>query len=179
VGFLSRGVADAQTLPRCRRYPESMSEFSSWASSPARRRNMQANRSRDTKPELAVRRLVHAAGLRYRVHVAPSSGLRRKADLVFTRQRVAIFIDGCFWHGCRQHSHDVRMNASYWTKKIGTNIARDADTNARLSAIGWTVLRYWEHQDPGEVACHIIGVIRSTRHSADADLNVDGRLPIQ
>lgn len=77
-----------------------MEAVESWASTPGRRRNMQAIRSRDTKPELAVRRLVHAAGLRYRVGVRPEPSLRRTADLVFTKRRVAVFIDGCFWHGC-------------------------------------------------------------------------------
>src|SRR4051812_11803342 len=91
----------------------------SWASSPGRRRNMQANRSRDTRPELAVRRLLHSQGLRYRVAIAPEPGLRRKADIVFTRTRVAVFIDGCFWHGCPEHGRSVfQHNIDYWPDKI-------------------------------------------------------------
>lgn len=129
--------------------------------SPGRRLNMQAIRSRDTGPELAVRRIVHAAGLRYRVNFSPIPGLRRTADLVFTRKRVAVMIDGCFWHGCIQHSHKVSKNSEYWIRKLASNISRDLDTNARLVSAGWTVLRFWEHEDPNEVAKNIIRVVRT------------------
>lgn len=109
---------------------------------------MQANRSRDTKPELRVRRALHALGLRYRVGIAPDPGLRRRADIVFTRARVAVFIDGCFWHGCPEHGRSrFNHNADYWPDKIAGNIARDADTTERLQIAGWHVLRYWEHED--------------------------------
>lgn len=125
---------------------ESMTK--SWASSPGRRRNMQANRSRDTKPELEVRRALHRLGLRYRVAVAPEPGLRRRADIVFTRARVAVFIDGCFWHGCPQHGRrSFNHNADYWPAKISANVARDVDTTERLREAGWLVLRFWEHED--------------------------------
>lgn len=121
---------------------------------------MQANRSRDTKPELAVRRRLHRQGLRYRVAIAPDPGLRRKADIVFTRARVAVFIDGCFWHGCPEHGRRAfQHNADYWQCKIATNTARDEDTNARLRAAGWTVLRYWEHESAEAVAQKIEAVI--------------------
>lgn len=130
-----------------------MGESGSWASTPGRRRNMQANRSRDTQPELAVRRLLHAQGLRYRVATAPLPGLRRRADIVFTRQRIAVFIDGCFWHGCEDHGRkSFQHNVDYWPAKIATNMARDVDTTARLSAAGWHVMRFWEHESPGDVA---------------------------
>lgn len=125
---------------------------------------MQANRRRDTKPELAVRRRLHAAGLRYRVDAAPISGLNRRADVVFTKQKVAVFIDGCFWHGCPGHgSHKFGMNAEYWSRKIEANQARDVDTNRRLITAGWTVLRYWEHADPADVAATIIEVLDACR----------------
>lgn len=134
----------------------------SWASSPGRRRNMQANRSRDTQPELAVRRLLHSMGLRYRVSTAPEPGLRRKADIVFTRPRVAVFIDGCFWHGCPKHGRrGFQHNTEYWPDKIASNIARDDDTNARLRSAGWTVLRFWEHEDAAEVADEIVRILRA------------------
>lgn len=114
---------------------------------------MQANRSRDTQPELAVRRLLHAAGLRYRVAIRPVPTLPRRADIVFTKSRIAVFIDGCFWHGCPQHgSRRFGTNSEYWTAKIARNKARDADTTDQLQRFGWTVLRYWEHADTFEVA---------------------------
>ena len=110
---------------------------------------MQANRSRDTAPELAVRRILHANGYRYRVHFQPEPRLRRKADIVFTRQRIAIFIDGCFWHGCPEHGRqDFNHNADYWPSKIATNRARDLETTEVLQASGWKVLRFWEHESP-------------------------------
>ncbi|MFI2279731.1 very short patch repair endonuclease [Nocardia beijingensis] len=132
----------------------------SWASTPGRRRNMQANRSRDTKPELAVRRLLHSQGLRYRVAIAPDPTLRRKADIVFPKAKVAVFIDGCFWHGCPEHGRRIfQHNTDYWPTKIATNIARDNDTTGRLESIGWTVLRFWEHEDATAVADTIAQVV--------------------
>ncbi len=113
---------------------------------------MQANRSRDTRPELAVRKLVHAMKLRYRVNARPLANLRRTADLVFTRARVAVFIDGCFWHGCPDHHRQPKNNADYWISKIQRNRARDNDTDTALTLAGWTVLRFWAHQTPDEIA---------------------------
>lgn len=128
---------------------------------------MQANRSRDTQPELAVRRLLHRAGLRYRVAVAPEVSVRRKADVVFTRRRIAVFIDGCFWHGCPEHGRrEFRSNVEYWPSKIASNVARDTDTNSRLEALGWIVLRYWEHEDPAKVASRITSVVRGHASSS-------------
>lgn len=137
-----------------------MSSDESWASSPTARRVMLGNRSRDTKPELAVRRLLHAGGLRYRVAFQPVRGLRRTADIVFPRQRVAVFIDGCYWHACPVHGTSAKSNADYWSGKLAGNVARDADTNARLEAEGWTVLRFWEHEDSKSVAAAIMDVVR-------------------
>ena len=128
------------------------SESGSWASSPATRKSMKANRSRDTKPELAVRSAVHRRGLRFRVAARPLADLRRTADMVFRKARIAVFVDGCFWHGCPEHHTQPNTNRGYWASKISDNIARDADTNARLEAAGWTVLRFWEHEDPEAVA---------------------------
>ncbi len=132
----------------------------SWASSAANRKTMQANRSRDTRPELAVRSAVHARGLRYRVAVRPVRTVRRSADLVFTRARVAVFLDGCFWHGCPEHFHMPATNPDYWGPKIAANAARDAETDALLAAEGWTVLRFWEHAIAVEAATRIEGVVR-------------------
>ncbi|MGL5827339.1 MAG: very short patch repair endonuclease [Nocardioides sp.] len=128
----------------------------SWASSPGRRRNMQAIRSRDTAPELAIRRELHRLGLRYRVAIAPEPSIRRRADIVFTRARVAVFIDGCFWHGCQEHGRSsFNHNVDYWPAKIQTNVARDADTNRQLANAGWHVLRYWEHENQRDVVADI------------------------
>lgn len=108
---------------------------------------MQGNRSRDTAPELALRKLLHARGLRYRVDVRPVKSLRRKADIVFTRQRICVFVDGCFWHRCPDHGTTPRTNNTYWSTKIETNARRDRETDERLADEGWTVLRFWEHDD--------------------------------
>lgn len=116
---------------------------------------MRGNRSRDTKPELAVRQLVHARGLRYRVNARPLPSLRRTADMVFSRRQIAVFIDGCFWHGCPEHYVPSKSNRSYWAPKIAANMSRDAETNRTLSDAGWTVLRYWSHLPPEEVAASV------------------------
>lgn len=125
---------------------------------------MRANRRRDTNPELAVRRLVHAMGLRYRVDHPPlSANKRSRADLVFTRAKVAVFIDGCFWHGCPQHHTVASTNAAFWKAKAEGNRARDERTNTALRDAGWTVLRFWEHQDPRTVADAIQKAVLSAR----------------
>lgn len=133
----------------------------SWASSDHTRRAMRGNKSRDTAPELAVRRLVHAMGLRYRVNARPLPNLRRTADLVFTKRRVAVFIDGCFWHGCPTHHRRPAANAEYWIAKVERNRARDHNTDVTLGAEGWTVLRYWAHESPDRVAADIYTVVTS------------------
>jgi len=137
-----------------------MPTYESWESSAASRKVMQSNRSRDTTPELAVRRRLHAAGLRFRVARRPEPTLNRTADIVFTKQRVAVFIDGCYWHACPEHGTVARANASYWSEKLASNVARDADTTSRLQAAGWTVLRFWEHEDPDTVAATIAAAAR-------------------
>ncbi|WP_051801378.1 very short patch repair endonuclease [Streptomyces sp. NRRL F-525] len=108
--------------------------------------------SRDTTPDLAVRRLLHAAGLRYRVSV-PVPGLpRRTIDIVFTRNKIAVFMDGCFWHGCPEHATQPKANAEWWRAKLDENMARDVETTDHLTAEGWTVLRFWEHESPERVS---------------------------
>ena len=124
---------------------------------------MQSNRSRDTKPELALRSAVHALGLRYRVSAKPLPGLRRTADLVFPTARVAVFLDGCFWHGCPQHATRPKSNAQWWQSKLDKNMARDRGTSAHLEAAGWTVLRFWEHEDPADIADAVRDALRSPR----------------
>lgn len=122
---------------------------------------MKANRGRDTKPELSLRSELHRRGLRYFVDRAPVEGVRRRADLVFPTVQVAVFVDGCFWHGCPQHFTVAKTNAEYWAEKIAVNRDRDRDTNDRLTAAGWVVCRIWEHEDATEAADRIVGLIRS------------------
>jgi DNA mismatch endonuclease (patch repair protein) len=112
------------------------------------RRRMENQRRRDTRPELALRRALHAMGLRYLVDRPPLRDLRRRADLVFPRARVAIYVDGCFWHSCPEHGTSPRNNGAWWVAKLDANRARDADTDRRLAEAGWAVLRVWEHEDP-------------------------------
>lgn len=124
---------------------------------------MSAQRATGTEPEIAVRRLLHARGLRYRVD-RPLPGMpRRRADLIFPGAQVAVFIDGCYWHGCPAHGNTPRTNTGYWTPKIARNQARDADTDRHLAALGWAVVRVWEHEPPGEVADRVEHVIRNRR----------------
>ncbi|MBF6070280.1 very short patch repair endonuclease [Nocardia farcinica] len=141
----------------------------SWASTPAVRKSMRANRRRDTAPEVAVRKLLHARGLRYRVDYAPDRGhLRNRADIVFTRARVAVFIDGCWWHGCTEHHRAPRANNDYWSSKIRRNAERDRYVNEMLREQGWTVLRFWEHQGATEIADGITQEILLARRGAAA-----------
>jgi DNA mismatch endonuclease, patch repair protein len=132
----------------------------SWASSPEARARMQSNKSRDTKPELALRSAVHALGLRYRVSAKPLAGLRRTADLVFPRAKVAVFLDGCFWHGCPEHHTVARANAAFWVEKVEGNRSRDRDTDGRLAQAGWVSVRIWEHEDPLAAAQRVEQVVR-------------------
>ncbi|ARE32189.1 MULTISPECIES: very short patch repair endonuclease [Rhodococcus] len=118
------------------------------ATDPATSARMSAQRRRDTKPEIALRRELHRRGLRYFVDRAPIKGVRRRADLVFPRRKVAVFVDGCFWHSCPQHATFPKNNAQWWTDKLAANVVRDRDTDARLAEQGWTVIRIWEHEDP-------------------------------
>jgi DNA mismatch endonuclease (patch repair protein) len=140
--------------------------YEPWASSPASRAVMRANRRRDTRPEMAVRRLVHAAGLRYRVDARPLPDVNRRADLVFSRAKVAVFIDGCYWHGCPAHGTTAKANADYWSAKIARNRERDSETDQLLRDAGWTVVRVWEHEHSETVARRVESLVRSSGPSA-------------
>jgi DNA mismatch endonuclease, patch repair protein len=113
---------------------------------------MQAHRRRDTAPELLLRSALHSIGLRYWVHRRPLPGVRSEADVLFPRQRVAVFVDGCFWHRCPEHGNGPQVNQDYWDAKLARNADRDRNTDARLATAGWTVVRVWEHEDPVEAA---------------------------
>lgn len=120
------------------------------ASSPQVSARMSVAPRRDTAPELALRRALHAAGYRYRV-VHPVPGNRRRSiDIAFTRARVAVFVDGCFWHGCPEHGTRPHANAGWWTAKLAANRARDEDTDRLLREAGWQVVRVWEHEPLGD-----------------------------
>ncbi len=132
------------------------------ASTEAVRAVMVGNRKRDTRPELALRSALHGRGLRYRVDL--KLGAVRSAprpDIAFTRVRVAVFVDGCFWHGCPEHGTSPRINESYWSAKIARNQQRDAENDARLRNLGWVVMRVWEHEETERAADAVEEMVRS------------------
>ena len=135
----------------------------SWASTPAVRRVMQANKGRNTKPELSLRRELHAARLRYRVCVRPEPEVRRNVDIVFRPARVAVEVRGCFWHGCPDHYRPSSKNQEFWANKIADNIARDNKGDALLSEAGWLVIVVWEHDDMPTAAQGIAQIVRERR----------------
>lgn len=117
---------------------------------------MRANRGRDTQPEIRIRRVLHARGWRFRVGYRPlPQDRRRTVDIAFTRKRIVVLIDGCFWHGCSEHFILPVANADYWRAKIRRNQERDVETNALLRAEGWSVLRFWEHEQTSEVVASV------------------------
>jgi DNA (cytosine-5)-methyltransferase 1 len=134
------------------------------ASSPEARNRMVATRGKDTAAELAIRAAVDALGLEYRSD-APVPGTRRRADMIFGDAGVAVFVDGCFWHRCPIHASSPRANSEWWARKLEENRRRDEDTDRRLHAAGWTVLRFWEHEDPDSSAVTISAVV--SRRIAD------------
>ncbi|MEW6581192.1 MAG: very short patch repair endonuclease [Actinomycetota bacterium] len=121
---------------------------------------MQGNRRRDTRPEAALSSRLHALGLRYRRdYPVVASGVRVRPDFAFTRANVAVFVDGCFWHGCPEHGNAPRANSDYWRAKLARNCARDERVTAALEAGGWTVVRVWEHEavdDAAERVAHAV-----------------------
>lgn len=133
----------------------------SWASSDGSRRSMQGNKGSGTTLELRVRSLVHSRGLRYRVNHRPEKALRRTADLVFTRARVVVMLDGCYWHRCPEHATWPKRNPDWWEAKFRRTIERDAETNRLLEGAGWTVLRFWEHDEPELIADQIEKAVRA------------------
>lgn len=112
---------------------------------------MRSQRQRDTGPELALRRRLHAKGLRFRLQV-PVPGTRRAIDVAFPRARLAVDVRGCYWHGCPDHGSQARANAEWWRAKLEANRARDADTERRLREAGWQVLVVWDHEQPEDAA---------------------------
>lgn len=132
------------------------------ASSAEARKRMQATKGRDTKPELVIRSKLHRMGFRFRVDLPLIPGSRKRADIVFPSARVAVFIDGCFWHGCPLHRSWPKQNGEFWRTKIEANIRRDMDSNAALTELGWQVIRIWEHERLDAAIERIIEAVRPT-----------------
>jgi DNA mismatch endonuclease, patch repair protein len=129
-------------------------------------RRMKKVRRTGTSGEMELRRALHARGLRYRVDAPVLPDKRRRVDIAFPSARVAVFVDGCFWHGCPDHATWPTNNADFWRQKIETNQRRDRDTDAQLREAGWQVLRVWEHENPEPVASHIETLVRAARSRA-------------
>src|SRR5690349_8785828 len=130
------------------------------ASSPQALQRMKTAKRRDTSIELRLRRAMHSLGLRYRVDSLILPGLRRRADVLFVTAKVAVFVDGCFWHCCPMHRSFPKANAQWWAAKLGANQQRDEDTNIQLRKAGWTVARVWEHESPTRAAARIFKMVQ-------------------
>lgn len=124
-------------------------------------RRMSLQRVRDTKPEMLLRRELHRRGLRYRVDAPLPELPRRRADILFPRAKLAVFVDGCFWHGCPDHKTAPANNGAWWAAKLDRNIERDRETDAHLRSLGWTALRVWEHEDITHAATDIERIVRT------------------
>ena len=132
-------------------------------SSPEARARMQRQRRRDTNPEMALRRALHARGLRYRVDSQVLPGLRRRHDVVFVGARVVVEVRGCYWHACPKHATQPKANAAWWTEKLKANARRDADTESALRAAGWHVVVVWEHEPIHDAADRVEMAVRRRR----------------
>ena len=137
-------------------------------SSPETSRRMAKVRQKGTDAEIALRRELYRRGLRYRIDYEVMKKPRRVADVAFPGLRIAVFVDGCFWHGCPEHATWPKQNAEFWRQKIETNRLRDADTNSRLLEVGWTVLRFWEHEPPTEAVDIVVKMVAMGRSKRSA-----------
>ena len=139
--------------PARRAYPHS--------SSAGRSANMKANRRVDTKPELALRRALHGLGYRYRkdYRLELAKGVRVRPDIVFTARKVAVFVDGCFWHCCPEHGTQPAANTWYWEPKLRRNVDRDRAADAALGEAGWAVIRFWEHESIDAAVAEVVDVL--------------------
>lgn len=134
-------------------------------SSAEARRRMESVRQKNTSAESALRRELHARGLRYRIHVPVLTKPRRVADVAFSGLHIVVFVDGCFWHGCPEHATWPKANADFWRSKILANKERDLDTDRRLREDGWAVVRAWAHEAPSDVASRVVSEVRSRRRT--------------
>lgn len=140
--------------------------YDSWASSPAVRRVMQGNRKRDTRLEIPLRRILYARGLRYRVAARSLAHRPWTADLVFRGARLAVFVDGCYWHGCAERYASPRTNQGYWSVKIEPNLAWDRHVDTALLAPGWTALHIWEREPAGSAVDRVVATLQILRDEA-------------
>lgn len=145
-------------------------------SSPDTSRRMAKVRQKGTDAEVALRQEMHRIGLRYRVDYEVLKKPRRVADVVFPGRKIAVFVDGCFWHGCPEHASWPKRNAEFWREKIEANRLRDADTNERLRSLGWTMLRFWSHESPTEAAravARVIATVDAQRRVSSSGVNAN------
>lgn len=140
-----------------------MTPESASASSPAVRQRMQQQKTRNTGVEIALRSELHRRGFRFRVHRRPLRGVRREADIINASIKLAVFVDGCFWHGCPTHATWPKANDEFWRRKIEGNRERDRDTDRRLEEAGWSVVRVWEHESVSEAADRVMTVVEQLR----------------
>jgi DNA mismatch endonuclease (patch repair protein) len=138
-------------------------------SSTAVSRRMARTRGFDNPRERAIRSALHRLGFRFRIHHRGIPGTTRTIDIAFTRWRLAVFCDGCFWHGCPIHATHPKANAQFWRNKISTNISRDRDSDTRLNADGWTVFRTWEHESVDEVVAEVVRLLVSLGATGERD----------
>ncbi|MFK4100857.1 very short patch repair endonuclease [Streptomyces sp. NPDC019531] len=124
---------------------------------------MSRQNSLDTAADVAVRRLLHARGLRYRVSYPVPDMPRRRIDIAFTKAKIAIIVNGCFWHGCPEHTTQPRAHVEWWQVKLAKNMARYVETTEHLTAAGWTVLRFWEHESPEHIADQVAACVEERK----------------
>ena len=142
----------------------------SWASSLNAQRTMRATRRADTEPEIALRSALHQRGLRFRKDYRIRTDARSmRVDIVFPAKRVAVFVDGCFWHRCPDHGSQPKTNHAFWEDKLSRNVARDRETDAALRAAGWHVIRCWEHEPVEGAATRIVNALQHTGRSGLQD----------
>lgn len=153
VGSLGPPAESARVEARgAGRYP--------YASTPAATRVMRANRKRDTRPERRLRSALHRHGLRFRVHRRVAlGGVIVSPDVVFGRAKVAVFVDGCFWHGCPDHGTRPKINSWYWGPKLEHNRRRDRLVDQALCLAGWSVVRVWEHEEPAAAVTKVVAAL--------------------
>ncbi len=124
---------------------------------------MSTAKRRDTAPEMSLRRELHRRGRRFRVVRKVPGNNRRTIDIAFPRQKSAVFVDGCFWHGCPRHDTSPTANSVWWQQKIAANVARDRDTDRLLVEAGWTIVRVWEHESVGDAADRVEAALRNAK----------------
>ena len=160
-------ISRRQSIVRSKRKPRTAPARASWATSDAVRAVMSSNRKKNTSPELRLRSALYRLGLRYRIHAKPIASLSINADVVFRNARVAVFVDGCFWHGCEVHGTWPVVNRDYWLGKISGNAVRDRRVDDVLRRAGWEPIRVWEHELAPVAASRILELVRTRRQPAN------------